>query len=69
MPSACHQREVVPASPLLERPTHPHCSHGFEDERRVNVALTRAKNGLVLVGDEGALRSEAFYERMVEWAR
>jgi DNA replication ATP-dependent helicase Dna2 len=41
----------------------------FEDERRVNVALTRAKKGLVLVGDESALRTEEFYARMVEWAR
>ena len=41
----------------------------FEDHRRVNVALTRAKRSLVLVGDEGALRSEPFYERMVEWAK
>ena len=40
----------------------------FDDERRVNVALTRAKKGLVLIGDEPALRSEKFYERMVEWA-
>jgi len=30
----------------------------FEDHRRVNVALTRAKKSLVLVGDETALRSE-----------
>ncbi|QLD87899.1 AAA family ATPase [Natronomonas salina] len=40
----------------------------FEDYRRVNVALTRAKKALVLVGDEGALRSVPFYERMLEWA-
>ena len=40
----------------------------FEDHRRVNVALTRAKKALVLVGDESALRSVPFYERMLEWA-
>jgi DNA replication ATP-dependent helicase Dna2 len=40
----------------------------FEDHRRVNVALTRAKKSLVLVGDEAALRSQPLYERMVEWA-
>jgi DNA replication ATP-dependent helicase Dna2 len=40
----------------------------FEDHRRVNVALTRAKKALVLVGDETALRSVPFYERMLEWA-
>jgi DNA replication ATP-dependent helicase Dna2 len=41
----------------------------FEDHRRVNVALTRAKKALVLVGDEAALRSRPLYERMVEWAK
>ncbi len=40
----------------------------FEDHRRVNVALSRAKKALVLVGDEDALRSVPFYERMLEWA-
>ncbi|WP_232686008.1 ATP-dependent helicase [Halobacterium zhouii] len=40
----------------------------FEDHRRVNVALTRAKKSLVLVGDEAALRSRPLYGRMVEWA-
>ena len=39
----------------------------FEDHRRVNVALTRAKRTLVLVGDAKALGSVAFYERMLEW--
>jgi DNA replication ATP-dependent helicase Dna2 len=41
----------------------------FEDERRVNVALTRAKKSLTIVGDAGALASEPFYSRMLEWAR
>jgi DNA replication ATP-dependent helicase Dna2 len=41
----------------------------FEDHRRVNVALTRAKKSLVLVGDESALRSEDRYSRMVDWAK
>jgi len=40
----------------------------FEDYRRVNVALTRAKRGLVLVGDADALRTDPVYGRMVEWA-
>ncbi|WP_336038039.1 AAA domain-containing protein [Halobacterium yunchengense] len=40
----------------------------FEDHRRVNVALSRAKKSLVLVGDERALRSEPLYDRMVDWA-
>ncbi|AFO57243.1 MULTISPECIES: AAA domain-containing protein [unclassified Natrinema] len=41
----------------------------FEDYRRINVALTRPKRALVLVGDAAALASEPVYERMLEWAR
>ncbi|WP_435146842.1 AAA domain-containing protein [Halobaculum sp. P14] len=41
----------------------------FDDYRRVNVALTRAKKALCLVGDADALASEPFYGRMLEWAR
>lgn len=40
----------------------------FEDYRRVNVALTRARRGLVLVGDRKTLLSDETYARMVEWA-
>ncbi|WP_435346916.1 AAA domain-containing protein [Haloarchaeobius sp. HRN-SO-5] len=40
----------------------------FEDYRRVNVALTRAKRALVLVGDADALRTDDVYARMVDWA-
>ncbi len=41
----------------------------FEDHRRMNVALTRAKKQLTLVGDVDALASDPFYERMLDWAR
>ena len=41
----------------------------FEDYRRINVALTRPKRALVLVGDANALASDPVYERMLEWAR
>ncbi|MFD1588841.1 AAA domain-containing protein [Halorientalis brevis] len=41
----------------------------FEDYRRINVALTRAKKSLVLVGDADALSTDSVYGRMVEWAR
>jgi DNA replication ATP-dependent helicase Dna2 len=41
----------------------------FEDYRRVNVALTRAKKALTLVGDADALSSDPFYARMLDWAR
>jgi DNA replication ATP-dependent helicase Dna2 len=41
----------------------------FEDYRRINVALTRAKKALVLVGDAEALSTDPVYGRMVDWAR
>ncbi|RLM72870.1 AAA domain-containing protein [Halorubrum sp. Atlit-26R] len=41
----------------------------FEDHRRINVALTRAKKQLTLVGDADALGSDPFYARMLDWAR
>ena len=41
----------------------------YDDPRRMNVALTRAKKSLVLVGDAGALSSDPFYARMLDWAR
>ncbi|MFC4438799.1 MULTISPECIES: AAA domain-containing protein [Natrialbaceae] len=40
----------------------------FEDYRRINVALTRPKRALVLVGDSQALGSDPVYGRMLEWA-
>ncbi|MXV61253.1 AAA family ATPase [Natronorubrum sp. JWXQ-INN-674] len=40
----------------------------FEDYRRINVALTRPKRALVLVGDPTALATDPVYERMLEWA-
>ena len=40
----------------------------FEDYRRINVALTRAKKSLVLVGDAAALSTDDTYDEMVEWA-
>jgi len=40
----------------------------FDDYRRINVALSRAKKGLVLVGDRGALSTEPFYRRLLDWA-
>jgi DNA replication ATP-dependent helicase Dna2 len=40
----------------------------FEEHRRVNVAMTRARNALALVGSRPALRSDPFYERLLEWA-
>ncbi|MEF8826145.1 MAG: AAA domain-containing protein, partial [Halapricum sp.] len=41
----------------------------FEDYRRINVALSRAKKSLVLVGDAAALSTDDTYAEMVEWAR
>jgi len=41
----------------------------FEDHRRMNVALTRTKRALALVGDAAALESDPFYRRLLQWAR
>ncbi|MFC7240385.1 AAA domain-containing protein [Saliphagus sp. GCM10025317] len=41
----------------------------FEDYRRINVALTRPKRALVLVGDPTALESDPVYARLLEWAQ
>ena len=41
----------------------------FDDHRRMNVALTRGKKQLTLVGDADALSSDPFYHRMLDWAR
>ncbi|ELZ05659.1 helicase [Natrialba chahannaoensis JCM 10990] len=41
----------------------------FDDYRRINVALTRPKRALVLVGDPNALETDPVYARMLEWAR
>jgi len=40
----------------------------FEDYRRINVALTRPKRALVLVGDSTALATDPVYDRLLEWA-
>jgi len=40
----------------------------FEDPRRLNVALTRAKRSLVLIGDPSALEDDPFYSRVLDWA-
>jgi DNA replication ATP-dependent helicase Dna2 len=40
----------------------------FEEHRRINVAMTRARNALVLVGSRRALRCDPFYGRLLEWA-
>ena len=41
----------------------------FEDYRRINVALTRAKKSLVLVGDAATLSTDDTYAEMVDWAK
>jgi superfamily I DNA and/or RNA helicase len=41
---------------------------GFlKDYRRMNVALTRAKKKLVVIGDSSTIGNDAFYSRFLTW--
>ncbi len=38
-------------------------------DRKLNVALTRAKQHLVIVGNENLMRESAIYKQLLEWAK
>jgi ATP-dependent RNA/DNA helicase IGHMBP2 len=41
---------------------------GFlNDLRRMNVAMTRARKKLVIIGDSATLAQHPFYKEMLEW--
>lgn len=43
--------------------------HGHVIDRKLNVALTRAREHLILVGNASLLSQNAIYARLIEWAR
>jgi superfamily I DNA and/or RNA helicase len=46
--------------------SNPEGEIGFlEDVRRTNVALTRARRGLIVIGDSATLSRHSFYQRML----
>ncbi len=41
---------------------------GFlSDARRMNVALTRARRKLIIVGDSATLASDEFFQSLLQW--
>ena len=48
--------------------SNPQAEIGFlEDVRRMNVAMTRARRKLLVVGDSATLSAHPFYRRMIEY--
>ncbi|KAG2495801.1 hypothetical protein HYH03_006043 [Edaphochlamys debaryana] len=61
------EKEVIVFSAVRSNPQR---ALGFvSDPRRLNVAITRAKRGLVVVGDPDTLRSDRLWARWLRWAQ
>jgi len=44
------------------------CEIGFlKDYRRMNVALTRAKKSLIVIGDSATIGTDAFYQQFISY--
>lgn len=45
-------------------------SLGFvKDKRRMNVAITRARRGIIVIGNEDTLRSDQIWSNWIDWAQ
>jgi ATP-dependent RNA/DNA helicase IGHMBP2 len=59
------EKEVIVISMVRSNPKH---EIGFlSNERRMNVAVTRAKRLCVLIGDSGTVNKNAFLKGLVEY--
>jgi superfamily I DNA and/or RNA helicase len=59
------EKEAVVVSLVRSNPTG---EIGFlADTRRMNVALTRARRKLIVIGDSATLASEPFYQHLLEY--
>tara|TARA_B100000902_G_C27253627_1_gene886644 strand:- start:1089 stop:1478 length:390 start_codon:yes stop_codon:yes gene_type:complete len=61
------EKEVIILSTVR---SNPEGEIGFlDDSRRLNVAITRAKRGLIVIGDQNTLRNQRDWDFWLTWAQ